>query len=143
MPGQRRENRAEMEAIASYVRNQADLRNQSEDAYAILTSYKNQVALIGDNLPEIRREGRITTVHKSQGREWDTVILSVVDGRFDRPWFTDTLNPKSGGLYVVNTAISRARKRLVVVCDRHYWSEQDPAQLIAPIVEAAPDADTA
>jgi len=129
-PGLSRQSRSEVEAVSSYLREQIDLSNDSEEAFAILAPYRNQVALLGESLVEVRRQGRIMTVHKSQGREWDTVIISIVDGRVNRPWFTDTRNTKSGGLHVMNTAISRARKRLVIVCDAHYWSERESSQLV-------------
>lgn len=133
-PARRRENLAEVEAIVSFLKQNPDLGDGKENAYAILAPYKNQVSLIGKAIPEARREGRIMTVHKAQGREWNTVILSIVDGIFNRPWFTDTTNPESGGLYVMNTAISRARKRLVLICDQGFWSGQDPGQLIPRIL---------
>ena len=61
------------------------------------------------------------------------MFLSVVDGRFDLPYFTDSTNPQSGGLHVINTAISRARKHLVLVCDRGFWEDR-PAQLISQVL---------
>ena len=125
-----RQSRAEVEAISSYLRERMDLNAVSEEAFAILAPYRAQVALLNDSLVEARRQGRIMTVHKSQGREWDTVIISLVDGRFNRPWFTDTTNKTSDGLHVMNTAVSRARKRLVITCDAGFWGNADPGQLI-------------
>jgi len=120
-----RQSHAELEAISSFLRARMELEPESEEAFAILTPYKAQVSLLGNSLAEARRQGRIMTVHKSQGREWDTVILSVVDGRFNRPWFSDSTNQKSGGLHVINTAVSRARKRLVIACDESFWVNSD------------------
>jgi hypothetical protein len=128
---------AEVEAISSFLHEQPNLNTDNEEAFAILTPYKNQVALIGKSLLEVRRQGRIMTIHKSQGREWDTVIVSIVDGRFNRPWFTDTTNTKSGGIYVMNTAISRARKRLVIVCDADYWFKKGVSQLVSQLLKLA------
>ena len=122
---------AEVEAISSSLRELIDTDTDTEETFAILTPYRKQVVLLGNALPEARRRGRIMTVHKSQGREWDTVVISVVDGRFNEPWFTDTTNVKSPhGKHVMNTAISRARKRLVLVCDVDFWLRQDAEQLI-------------
>ena len=66
------------------------------------------------------------TIHASQGREWDTVVLSAADTE-KLPYFTDTALPI--GKLVMNTAISRAKNRIVLVFDADYWSQrQDSAQ---------------
>ena len=88
-------------------------------------------------LPEYRRDQKILTVHGSQGREWDDVILSVVDT--DRLWFTDSRNKRSRGLNLINTAVSRAKKRLVIVCNRSWWLERR-GQLIRALLLAGEDA---
>lgn len=53
------------------------LNGQNPDA-AIITPYRNQVKTIKKPLPYHHRE-QLVTVHKAQGREWDTVVFSVVD----------------------------------------------------------------
>lgn len=131
--GLSRQSHGEVKAISEYLHQRIDL-GDTEAAYAILTPYKNQVSLIGESLAEARRQDRIMTVHKAQGREWDTVIISIVDGRFNRPWFTDTTNLASGGLQIMNTAISRARKRLVIVCDVDFWARRHNNQLISRLL---------
>ncbi len=136
-PSRKRENKAEAECIANYLQAHPEFQNGVEDAWSVLTPYRNQESLLGKLLPNARREGRIMNVHKSQGREWDTVFLSLVDGHFNNPWFTDTTNPQSGGLHVMNTAISRVRRHLILVCDRQFWqSRPDGArQLISRLIE--------
>ncbi|MBQ8796163.1 MAG: ATP-binding domain-containing protein [Clostridia bacterium] len=125
---QKRENPSEVNAIKQ-------LLDQYEDKdYAILTPYRNQLKLLNQNLPKARREQRIMTVHASQGREFDTVILSVVDTH--NMYFTDTTNKLSRGLQIINTAVSRAKKELIIVCDTGFWSEQNH-QLIAEIINVA------
>jgi hypothetical protein len=98
------------------------LKKQGNTDYIVLTPYKNQVKLLGKNMPQERNEYKFLTVHGSQGREWDTVILSVVD-TFDK-WFVDTQRPISKGMHLINTAVSRARKNLIIVCDLDYWGIQ-------------------
>ncbi len=131
-----RENIAEVECIARYLQAYSELRDGAEGAWIILTPYKNQVALLGRKLPDARRQDRIMTVHASQGREWDTVFLSVVDGHFNLPWFTDSTKRESGGLYVMNTAVSRARHHLTLVCNKAFWEGRPdaPRQLIARLL---------
>ncbi|MDR1093850.1 MAG: hypothetical protein LBL66_06845 [Clostridiales bacterium] len=122
----KRANPDEADAAREYLR-----KNflQLGDA-AVLTPYKNQASLlrrgcyrfVGDN---------ILTVHGSQGGEWDTVVLSVCDTA-DK-YFTDSNNPRSGGRLILNTAVSRVKKKLVIVCDETYWAKQS-GQLLCELV---------
>ena len=97
----------------------------------IITPYKNQKNALRKR---IRNSIEVNTVHGSQGREWDCVVFSVVDTTDQ--WFTNSLLPKSNGKNVVNTAVSRAKKQLVLVCDTNYWSTQKN-QLIGKLLSIA------
>lgn len=131
-----RENLPEALAIRQF------LREESPDAseIAILTPYSVQLALLK------RKVGRkycdsVMTVHGSQGREWDTVILSVADNGIasrDVPLrFTSSQTPI--GMKVVNTAVSRAKRRLVLVCDRGFWSSRKDELIGGILGEVPPD----
>ena len=133
-PANRHENLSECTAIRQYLEEMQSSEKQGDEAYAILTPYKKQVALLYHTIPTVRRERRAMVIHKSQGREWDTVLLSVVDGPWNPPWFTDSRRAES--LRVLNTAVSRARKSLVIVCNRTFW-EQHPEQLITRLIRLA------
>ena len=124
----KRENLSEVNTIKSLI---DQFSNQD---YAILTPYRNQLKLLNQKLPVARREQRIMTIHASQGREFETVILSVVDT--NNKYFTDTTNKSSKGLQIINTAVSRAKKELIIVCDSDYWSKQNK-QLISDIINIA------
>jgi superfamily I DNA and/or RNA helicase len=134
-PKLNRQNIAEVEQIEKLL-NTCTFDSDKDESYAILTPYKDQVALLSKRLIVPQQQGRIMTIHRSQGREWDTVILSIVDGRLREPWFTNTTNAKSGGMYVMNTAISRARKHLIIVCDLNHWLKQDSKQLISELLRS-------
>ncbi len=105
---------------------------------AVLTPYKKQVNMLRE---AFRREGLdsncIFTIHGSQGREWDTVLFSVVD-TYDM-WFVDSFNKKARGKNLINTAVSRAKTRLILVADRKYWLNQE-GQLIEKLISVASDA---
>lgn len=118
----------EVQAIKSLITN---LKLNNRHDFVILTPYKSQLKLLNINLPEERNNLKILTVHGSQGREWETVILSVVD-TFDK-WFVDSLNTNSKGLKVVNTAVSRTKKQLIIVCDLYYWLRLD-GQLLTDLL---------
>ena len=51
-------------------------------------------------------------------------------------WFTDTGNQASKGLNVINTAVSRAKKELIIVCNKENWGNW-PGQLLHGLVSVA------
>ena len=79
-------------------------------------------------------ETTVHTIHNSQGMEWDYVILSVVDTT-DK-WFTNSRSPISNGKNIINTAVSRAKKFLIIVCDADYWKSQQD-QLLGKLLNIA------
>ena len=74
------------------------------------------------------------TIHKSQGREWDTVIVSVTDTDPYGRAFMDTRDLRN--LKLVNTAVSRAKKYLYIVCDYDSWKGKDD-ELISKLIDYA------
>lgn len=73
-------------------------------------------------------------MHSTQGQEWDTVILSVVDNR--AMFLTDSNNRQTHGIEVINTAVSRAMRRLIIVCDESFWRCQE-GQLLQELIAIA------
>ncbi|MEO2071315.1 MAG: AAA domain-containing protein [Zunongwangia sp.] len=128
-----RKNESEIRAIKDLV-----TQNFKTDSnMAILAPYAAQVGGLARALPDFNRENKILTVHKSQGQEWDTVIYSVCDiSNGKKPWFTDSTNAMSSGLNNINTAISRTKKQLIIVCDKDSWLFIK-GQLINGILEVA------
>ena len=128
----RRANISEAQCVLKIL-NKGVLEN---DDFAVLTPYRDQVSLLAKLKPELIEQDRLLTVHKSQGREWHTVIYSACDiGNGLTPWFTDSTNPLSGGLSNVNTAVSRAKQHLIIICDSNAW-EAKPNQLISGLIRA-------
>ena len=131
-----RSNIGEAEAIAEFL----SAEGPDPSDVAVLTPYRNQVALLKRRLPK-RYEDSVLTVHRSQGREWDTVVLSVVDNRVilegkDLQLHLTSMKDGCGGESVINTAVSRAKKRLIIVCDREFWSGRE-GELISALVDAS------
>ena len=124
----KRENYNEAVAVEQLVSNYEILD------YVILTPYRNQLMLIGERLPQARNDQKILTVHGSQGKEWETVILSISDT--NNMWFVDSNNTMASGLNLMNTAVSRAKKHLVIVCDYNFWKFQN-GQLIKGLLDIA------
>jgi len=121
---------SEVSVISDIV---ADLKQKGNNDFVILTPYRKQIQLLNKALPDERNDLKILTVHGSQGREWDTVILSVVDT--SDKWFVDTTNSISKGLNLVNTAVSRAKRNLIIVCDKNYWAKES-GQLITELINS-------
>lgn len=126
-------NQSEALAITEILKN----KFKPENSVAVLTPYNAQARKLMGLLPEYKDENKIMTVHQSQGQEWDTVIYSVSDlGNGRTPWFTDSQNKLSNGLNNINTAISRAKKELIIVCDYNAWLNKKD-QLISGILNNA------
>lgn len=70
----------------------------------VISPYRNQTILIRNELND--RQIETSTVHKFQGREKDAIVFSVVDDEISS--FAD--NP-----YLLNVAVSRARKKFCLV----------------------------
>lgn len=92
----------EVQAIYDYV----ELYGKDLKSFSVLTPYKKQLFELQYVLP---RETNCMTIHASQGQEWDTVIVSTVDKFMAKD------------VRLINTAVSRAKKHLVVVCDAEEW----------------------
>ncbi|MGB4587841.1 MAG: AAA domain-containing protein [Clostridiaceae bacterium] len=80
------------------------LTESNSNDIGIIAPYNAQVNAIRDALNQ--EELDVATVHKFQGREKETIILTSVD---------DVVNDFSDDPYLLNVAISRAKKRLCLV----------------------------
>lgn len=92
----------EVEAIRDYL----NLFSHNLTTFSVLTPYKKQLKELNKALP---KDVNAITIHASQGQEWDTVIISTVDKFMARD------------VRLINTAVSRAKKHLIVVCDAEEW----------------------
>ncbi len=86
----------------------------------IITPYRKQVEALRREIPDVD----INTVHKFQGREKDTIIISTVD---------DEKNDFSDDPYLINVAVSRAKKHLYVVASGNETGDGNINDLIAYI----------
>lgn len=111
-----RVNASEANAIKKYV-----AKYHPQD-YAILVPYRDQRQYIQQLLKPV--PGVLNTIHGAQGREWDTVIVSVTDATSSDKWLM-TIKKPSNGMMIVNTAVSRARKHIILVLDYNYWQSCD------------------
>lgn len=80
------------------------LSDTSPEDIGIIAPYRDQVESIVHQIGTNKIE--VDTVHRFQGREKDTIVLTTVD---------DVVTDFSDDPYLLNVAISRAKKRLVLV----------------------------
>ncbi len=127
-----RRNEAEAEAVKGIL----EMSAPEPSEVAVLTPYVSQVKLLKGMLG--RYKDCVMTVHASQGREWRTVILSVADnGSLTKEVPLRFTSSSTGmGLRIINTAVSRAKETLVLVCDAGFWASRKD-ELISDILEEA------
>lgn len=91
------------------------------EATGIIAPYKNQVKALEREFKDIDA----ATVHKFQGKEKDTIIISTVD---------DEISDFADDPYLINVAVSRAKKKLMlVVTGNKQTKERNITDLIAYI----------
>lgn len=77
----------------------------------IIAPYKNQVEALSKEITDIDA----ATVHKFQGREKENIIISTVD---------DEISDFADDPYLINVAVSRARKKLMLVVTGNEQSKE-------------------
>ncbi|WP_461257284.1 AAA domain-containing protein, partial [Treponema sp. R80B11-R83G3] len=96
------------------------LKDVNPQNIGIIAPYKDQVSAIKRQLDS--RPIEVDTVHKFQGREKDTILLTTVD---------DVVTDFSDDPYLLNVAISRAKKRLILVVS---GNEQPENSIIGDLI---------
>ena len=115
------ENRRQGEEVVAAVQ---EIRKHFHDI-GVITPYKNQVALISRLLIEAGYDDvQVATVHKFQGRENDAIILSTV---------SNSVNDFIDDPHLVNVAVSRAKKRFVLVITGNELGEGNLKDLVGYI----------
>ncbi len=77
----------------------------------IIAPYKNQVEALGRDITDIGA----ATVHKFQGKEKENIIISTVD---------DEISDFADDPYLINVAVSRAKKKLMLVVTGNEQSKE-------------------
>lgn len=91
------------------------------DGLVVLSPFRAQLKLLRRRLPRdlFARAFELSTVHKYQGDECGTVLLDLVDARgLPRPSrFLQKTRLSDDGARLLNVALSRARRRFLLVAD--------------------------
>lgn len=94
------------------------------DGVAVVTPFRAQVQLLRRKLPSSLYEQsfEVSTVHRFQGAERGTMIIDLVDGRgpTNLSRFLTATQADDSGARLLNVALSRARRRVIVVGDFEY-----------------------
>ena len=101
------------------VKNEVLPRLSDKADFGIITPYNDQVGEFNSQIPSVEA----ATIHKYQGREKDTIIMSVVDDQITE--FSDDAN-------MINVAISRAKKHFCLVVS---GNEQEQKGNISELVD--------
>ncbi len=104
---------------------------QQNVEFAILTPFVNQRRLILKLMPTLFPFDCVFTIHSAQGQEFDFVIFSPVILHYH---LNDSQNPNA--LFALNVALSRAKKALIIVCDKPYWLRQR-GQFLSDLIRIA------
>jgi len=130
-------------ANSKAVMNLLDLYSDDEEesfSIGVITPYTGQVSLLKalftqkEYNTDFRDRVKIGTVHTFQGSECDVIIFDMVDcSRFEKgkEAYFGKLYAGEQGEQLLNVAISRARHKLIVVCDPDYLN-QCPGDKITP-----------
>lgn len=129
--GGTRQNVANAEAVMQILDLYSD---QQEEVFSIgvITPYTGQVALLKAKFIEksyttdFQDRVKIGTVHTFQGSECDVIIFDMVDcSKFEKgkDAYFGKIYAGEQGEQLLNVAVSRARHKLIVVCDPDYITE--------------------
>ena len=126
--GGTRQNTANAEAVIKLL----DLYSQDEEekfSIGVITPYTGQVSLLKARFIEkaysldFQERVKIGTVHTFQGSECDVIIFDMVDcSKFEKgkKSYFGKIYAGEQGEQLLNVAISRAKHKLIVVCDPDY-----------------------
>ena len=106
--------------------------SKSTSNVAIIAPYRDQAKLIRKIIQDQKLESiQASTVHRFQGREIDTVIFDVTDSDPLPPrWFESNDSRK-----LVNVALSRAKRKLVIIANRDYVKNKLKGQLVDKVID--------
>jgi len=95
---------------------------------AVLCPYRAELSYLRDALGH-EFDAHFGTVHTTQGREYDVVILDLPETGAIRPTgFIRATELNDVGARLLNVAISRARQQVIVVADGTYFRTKTPAR---------------
>ncbi len=109
------------------------------ESIGVIAPYRAQVDLIRSLLGEVSLDKAVSvgTVHRFQGNERDLIILDLTDGAPHQ--LGVFLNPQSLrdlGARLINVALSRARRNLIVVADvMHLRRKLEPGSLMWGVLD--------
>ena len=103
----------EAEAVVKFIKS----GRFENEKIAVIAPFNNQVALINKKLDENKIKGvTVGTIHKVQGAEYDTVVLSAAIAASSNQ---KTFNWIKDNTELINVAVTRAKKTLAVIADEN------------------------
>jgi RecA/RadA recombinase len=111
------QNPAEAQAVVDLLADRWDELDRDGLSIGVIAPFRAQATLVSDllarRLPEARGRVTVATAHRFQGDERDVILLSPTVA----PGMPDYLTRFAGDRNLLNVAVTRARRQLVVVAD--------------------------
>ncbi len=117
---------AEGHALTDAVRRLLD-EGLSDDALYVISPFRDVASRAAETLRGLVPHGRVGTVHTAQGKEADVVIIVLgthPDAAGSRRWAATKPN-------LLNVAVSRAKRRLIVIGNHDSWRGQRHFSVLA------------
>lgn len=109
-----------------------------DNSLGVITPYAAQTALTQALLDEVLESGSryASTVHRFQGNEKTTVILDLTDASGYRPsHFIQAVGPDEDGARLLNVALSRAQKHIILLADLNYLERAvGPSSIVGKVL---------
>lgn len=122
---------------ASDKEREIEFNRRVADAVFVISPFRDIIdhlrKVVGQRLPPGAK--RLGTIHTTQGKEADIVILALGTANNQarsRKWASQTPN-------LLNVAVTRARRRLIVIGDYSNWSQHPNFQELAQRGKPSPD----
>jgi superfamily I DNA and/or RNA helicase len=123
-----RQSRSNQNSAQLAVQLAARAAESGVDSIGVITPYVEQARLIRQQLRALgldHEKAECSTVHRFQGRERDLIILDTTDAAPLKPGIL--LNGPATAANLLNVSLSRARGKLIILADTHYFQRNSPA----------------
>ncbi|MDR3083319.1 MAG: ATP-binding domain-containing protein [Streptomyces sp.] len=106
---------------------ESEIRRRLGESVFVVSPFREISTALGRSTSARLPENRVGTVHRTQGKEADIVVMvlgTAANASGSRQWAAKSPN-------LLNVAVTRARRRLIVIGDRTTWSRHQHFSTLA------------